>query len=136
MYQCAINSRYFPKSQNGTGVWTLHPFPTYVSPGFGKAIDIYPSGIICHLICIYFLVLFYHIKKKEHNKTKVLVLNLITSRRQCVLMCVVENNLVCWICNQRCIGTCVVQLGVRIYKCCISGFSLLQWQSKHFCGGF
>jgi hypothetical protein len=34
-------------------------FPLVFWPGFGKAIDIYPSGIIFHLICIYLLVLFY-----------------------------------------------------------------------------
>ena len=31
MYRCAVNSSHFPKSQNSTCVWTLHPFPTCVA---------------------------------------------------------------------------------------------------------
>jgi hypothetical protein len=52
MYRCAINPSHFPQSPNSICVWTLLPFPTRVSSGFRKAIDIYPSGIICHPICI------------------------------------------------------------------------------------
>ena len=41
----------------------------------------YPSGIICRLIWIYFLVLLYHTGEKEHSKTKLLILTFISSRR-------------------------------------------------------